>query len=51
MTEGATFWFIVGAAAALLYFGIAGVVMVRGIGDLRDLLRRTERREGRVNSR
>ncbi|HSQ77190.1 MAG TPA: hypothetical protein VLT13_16630 [Bacteroidota bacterium] len=38
MTEGAMFWLIVLAVSALIFFGIAVVVSVRGIGDLRDLL-------------
>lgn len=38
MTSGALFWFIVFALSAALFFGIALVVTVRGLGDLRDLL-------------
>lgn len=44
MTGGALFWLIVLAVAALVFFGIAGVVSIRGVGDLRDLLRRSSRR-------
>ncbi len=44
MTDGALFWFIVLAVAALLFFGVALVVTIRGVGDLRDLLNRPSRR-------
>jgi hypothetical protein len=44
MTAGALFWFIVCAISALLFFVIAAVVTVRGIGELRDLLRGTRRK-------
>jgi len=44
MTEGALFWLVVLAVAALLFFGIALVVSVRGVGDLRNLLGRSSRR-------
>jgi hypothetical protein len=37
MTSGALFWFIVGGFFAALFFGIALVVTIRGIGELRDL--------------
>ena len=43
MTEGAFFWFVVCAASAAIFFGIAIVVTVRGVGELRDLLGRAER--------
>lgn len=45
MTEGAFIWFIVCAISALLFFGIAAVVTVRGIGELRDLLKGTRREQ------
>jgi hypothetical protein len=38
MTDGALFWMIVFAVAALVFFGIALVVTVRGMSDLRELL-------------
>ncbi len=38
MTVGALFWFIMFALSATLFFGIALVVTVRGLGDLRGLL-------------
>ena len=43
MTTGALFWFIIFGIAALVFFGIALVVMIRGVGDLRDLLRSSGR--------
>jgi hypothetical protein len=42
MTAGAQFWFFLFAVAALLFFGIALVVTIRGARDLRDLLRSSE---------
>ena len=38
MTGGALFWLIVLAAASAVFFGIAIVVSIRGVADLRDLL-------------
>jgi hypothetical protein len=38
MTSGALFWFILFGIAALVFFGIALVVTVRGVSDVRDLL-------------
>jgi hypothetical protein len=38
MTPGAIFWVVLFAAAAGLFFGIALVVSIRGLGDLRHLL-------------
>ena len=40
MTDGAMIWFIVYGVATLTFFGIAAVVAIRGIGELRDLLKR-----------
>ena len=45
MTEGALFWLIVFVVSALIFFGIAVVVSIRGIGDLRDLLSQSTRWE------
>lgn len=45
MTEGALFWLIVLAVSTLIFFGIAVVVSVRGIGDLRDLLSQSAHRK------
>ncbi|MDP2887052.1 MAG: hypothetical protein Q8P51_18760 [Ignavibacteria bacterium] len=44
MTAGALFWLILFGIAALVFFGIALVVTIRGVGDLRDLLSSSERR-------
>ena len=44
MTEAALFWYIVGGVSALLFFGIAAVVTVRGMGELRELLERGGKR-------
>jgi uncharacterized membrane protein len=44
MTEGALFWLIVLAVSTLVFFGIAVVVSVRGVGDLRDLLSQSTHR-------
>jgi len=45
MNGGALFWYIVGGVSALLFFGIAAVVAWRGIGELRELLKRNEEQE------
>ncbi len=50
MTSGAIFWFIVFALSAALFFGIALVVTVRGLGDLRDLLGGNKGRDARGGS-
>ena len=41
MTTGAMFWLLLGGVAMVVFFGIALVVSIRGVGDLRDLLRST----------
>lgn len=38
MTAGALFWLILFGIAALMFFGIALVVTIRGVGDMRKLL-------------
>ena len=38
MTSGAIFWLITLAISALLFFGVAAVVTVRGLKELRELL-------------
>jgi hypothetical protein len=38
MTDGALFWLFLFGIAALVFFGIALVVAIRGVGDLRELL-------------
>ena len=44
MTAGAMFWFILLGIAALVFFGIALVVTIRGVSDVRDLLNSSERK-------
>ena len=44
MTAGAMFWFILLGIAALVFFGIALVVTIRGVRDVRDLLGSSERK-------
>lgn len=38
MTAGALFWLFLFGIAAQVFFGIALVVTIRGVSDLRDLL-------------
>ena len=38
MTTGALFWLVLFGIAALVFFGIALIVAVRGVSDLRYLL-------------
>lgn len=47
MTAGALFWTILFAVAGVLFFGIALVVSIGGIGDLRDLLGKSGRRKSK----
>ena len=47
MTPGVLAWLVVGAVSAVLFFGIAAVVSVRGFRDLRELLGGAKR--GRKN--
>ncbi len=42
MNGGALFWLIVFGVSALLFFAVALVVTIRGVGDLRDLLGKPE---------
>ncbi len=42
MTAGALFWIVVFGVCGGLFFGIALVVTMRGIGDLRQLLKTAE---------
>lgn len=44
MTTGALVWTILFGVAALMFFGIALVVSIRGVSDLRDLLGSSVRR-------
>jgi len=43
MTSGALFWLLLFGIAALVFFGIALVVTIRGVSDLRDLLGSSKR--------
>ena len=43
MDRGAVVWLIIFALAAILFFGIAAVVAVKGLGDLQKLLRFSKR--------
>jgi hypothetical protein len=45
MTTGALLWYIILGIAALVFFGIALVVSILGVGDLRDLVASTRRRD------
>ncbi len=45
MTAGALFWLFLFGIAALVFFGIALVVTIRGVSDLRHLLGSSEHRE------
>lgn len=45
MTTGVAVWLVLGAVFAVLFFGIAAVVAVRGFGDLRKLLGGATRQE------
>lgn len=38
MTTGMIFWLVTFFLAALLFFGVAAVIGIRGVGDLRRLL-------------
>jgi hypothetical protein len=42
MTTGTIAWLIVGGISALTFFGIAVVVTIYGLRDLRELLKGTE---------
>ena len=43
MDSGAIVWLVIFAASAILFFGIAAVVAVKGFGDLQRLLRHSKR--------
>lgn len=47
MTTGVVVWLALAAVFATLFFLIAAVVSVSGLGDLRRLLRRAERRRNK----
>lgn len=44
MTDSAQFWLCLFGIAALMFFGIALVVTIRGVSDLRELLRSPKHR-------
>jgi hypothetical protein len=44
MTAGVLFWLILFGIAAIMFFGIALVISIRGVSDLRDLLGSSTRR-------
>jgi hypothetical protein len=46
MNTGTLVWMVIFAASALCFFVVAAVVSVKGLGDLRELLRLTKRQEG-----
>jgi hypothetical protein len=48
MTTGAMFWLLLGGVAMTLFFGIALVVSIQGVGDLRDLVRSAGRKKNKV---
>jgi hypothetical protein len=50
MTAGAVFWLVVAAASATLFFGIAAVVSIYGLRDLRRLLGGSEEAKTRSDS-
>jgi hypothetical protein len=39
MNNGTLFWILVFAVSALIFFAVAAVVAIKGVSDLRDLLR------------
>lgn len=45
MTTGALLWIIISGFSAAVFFIVAGIVGIKGLSDLRDLLRST--REGK----
>jgi len=49
MTAGTVVWLVVAAASAALFFGIAAVVSIYGIKDLRRLLGGVDRARKRTD--
>jgi hypothetical protein len=45
MNFGSLFWIAAFAVAALLFFGVAGVITVVGVRDLKELLRRSDKKK------
>ena len=50
MDNAVIVWLVIFAAAALIFFGVAVVVTVKGFGDLRDLLRHPDVRGERART-
>ena len=46
MNTGIIIWLLVFALSAAVFFIVAAVVAVKGLGDLRTLLRHSKRRDG-----
>ena len=46
MNTAGIVWLVIFAVAALTFFGVAVVVSVKGVGDLRHLLRSAQKRGG-----
>ncbi|MEW6509886.1 MAG: hypothetical protein AB1428_02885 [Bacteroidota bacterium] len=51
MSGGVIVWLVLFGVSTLLFFGIAAVVAVRGLGELRDLLRRVPAAKQEVDQR
>jgi hypothetical protein len=49
MTEVTVVWLVLAAAFAALFFGIAAVVSIRGVKDLRELLGGADRVKKRTD--
>ncbi len=45
MNKGVIFWLIIFALSAICFFVIAAIVTVKGLADLRALLRHSERED------
>ncbi len=45
MTLGATIWLVIFSISALVFFGIAAIISVYGMKDLRSLLRESQKKE------
>jgi len=46
MTAGMIFWLVTLLLATVLFFGVAVIIGIRGVGDLRRLLRGSHRDNG-----
>lgn len=44
MSMGAWIWLIIFSISALLFFGVAAITGIKGVGELLELLRRTEQK-------